>query len=126
MGETGKPLFMEEFFMKEPNIEDLKRWKEEYKKLFKTTLTDGTILIWRRLKRSEYRQFMREYESVDARDERIWEREEAVCKACILFPEQDEVEEMLEAQAGIATLLSDDIFANSGFALKEDTAEVEL
>ena len=112
--------------MLEPNIEDLKHWKEEYKKLFKTTLTDGTVLIWRRLKRSEYRQFMREYESINARDERVWEREEAVCKACILFPSADEVSMMLEEQAGIATLLSDDIFANSGFALKEDTEEVEL
>lgn len=117
---------MEDLFMLEPNIEQLKEWKQEYKKLFKTTLTDGTVLIWRRLKRSEYRHFMKEYESVSGRDERIWEREEAICRACTLFPPQEEMDRMLEDQAGIATLLSDDIFANSGFAVKEATEEVDV
>jgi hypothetical protein len=117
---------MEEFLMMEPNIEDLKRWKEEYKKLFKTTLTDGTIIIWRRLKRSEYRNLMRDFYEVDDRDERIWNREEAVCKTCILFPSQEEVADILECQAGIASIVSDDIFANSGFSVKEESEEVEL
>ena len=117
---------MEDFLMAEPNIEDLKRWKEEYKKLFKTTLTDGTIIIWRRLKRSEYRQLMAQYQSVTDRDERIWEREEAVCKTCILFPSEEETIDIIENQAGLATLISDDIFANSGFSIKESAEEITV
>ena len=111
--------------MMEPNIEDLKTWKEQYKKLFKTTLIDGTPLIWRRLKRSEYRKLMKEFDGLAEQDTRIWEREEAVCKACVLFPSAEEFEEILESQAGIATLLSDDIFAHSGFSIKGKTEEVE-
>jgi len=113
-------------FNQTPDIEQMRQWKNEWKKLFKTTLVDGTILIWRRLKRSEYRHFMREYQGVNDRDERIWEREEAICRACILFPDQDKVDEIIETQAGIATLLSDDIFANSGFAVKEETEEIDV
>jgi hypothetical protein len=109
-----------------PTNEQLSEWINQYKKIFKTTLTDGTILIWRRLRRSEYREFMRKFGSIDEREERIWEREEATCKACILYPSKEEVESILENQAGVATLISDDIFANSGFTVKEETEEVTL
>ena len=106
------------------DTKQLEAWKQEYKKLFKTTLTDGKVLIWRRLKRSEYKEFMREFDSVDNQDDRIWGREEAVCRACILYPSTEEVDNILEYQAGVATVISDDIFANSGFAVKEKTEEI--
>lgn len=106
------------------DTKQLEAWKQEYKKIFKTTLTDGTVLIWRRLKRSEYKEFMREFDSVDNQDDRIWGREEAVCRACILYPSTEEVDNILEYQAGVATVISDDIFANSGFAVKEKTEEI--
>ena len=125
MQETGIEMQIDPVLGR-PDVEQVREWKKEYKKLFRTTLTDGTEIIWRRLRRSEYRQFMREFESISGRDERIWEREEAICRCCILFPSADEVEHMLEDQAGIATLLSDDIFANSGFAVKEATKELDV
>ena len=107
------------------DIKKLEAWKQEYKKLYKTTLTDGTVLIWRRLKRSEYKAFMKEFDSLDSQEDRLWNREEAVCKACILYPSEEEVQNILEYQAGVATIVSDDIFANSGFAVKEKTLEIE-
>ena len=112
--------------MAEINIEtkQLEAWKQEYKKLYKTTLTDGTVLIWRRLKRSEYKEFMKEFDAIENQDERIWSREEAVCRACILYPSTEELDNILEYQAGVATIISDDIFANSGFAVKEKTEEI--
>ena len=106
------------------DIKQIEAWKQEYKKLFKTTLTDSTVLIWRRLKRSEYKDFMKQFDAIDNQDERIWNREEAVCRACILYPSTEEVDNILEYQAGVATIISDDIFANSGFAVKEKTEEI--
>ena len=106
------------------DVKQLEAWKQEYKKLYKTTLTDGTVLIWRRLKRSEYKKFMKEFDNVDAQEDRLWGREEAVCEACILYPSKEEVKDILEYQAGVATIISDDIFANSGFAVKEKTQEI--
>ena len=106
------------------DIKQIEAWKQEYKKLFKTTLTDGTVLIWRRLKRSEYKDFMKQYDSLPDQEDRIWGREEAVCRACILYPSTEEVDTILEYQAGVATIISDDIFANSGFSVKEQTEEV--
>ena len=106
------------------DIKQIEAWKQEYKKLFKTTLTDGTVLIWRRLKRSEYKDLMKQFDKVDGQDARIWGREESVCKTCILYPSAEEVQEILEWQAGAATVISDDIFANSGFAIKGQTEEL--
>lgn len=106
------------------DIKQIEAWKQEYKKLYKTILTDGTVLIWRRLKRSEYKEFMKQFDSLDNQEERIWGREEAVCRACILYPSTEEVENILEYQAGVATIISDDIFANSGFSVKEKTEEI--
>lgn len=106
------------------DIKQIEAWKQEYKKLFKTTLTDGTVLIWRRLKRSEYKDFMKQYDSLPDQEDRIWGREEAVCRACILYPSTEEVDNILEYQAGVATIISNDIFANSGFSVKEKTEEV--
>lgn len=106
------------------DIKQLEAWKKEYKKLFKTTLTDGTVLIWRRLKRSEYKEFMRQFDKMDDSDERFWAREEQICRACILYPSTEEVDYILEYEAGVATIISDDIFANSGFAVKEKTEEI--
>lgn len=117
MAEENKPVM-------DVDIQQLEAWKKEYKKLFKTTLTDGTVLIWRRLKRSEYKEFMKEFGSIDNQDDRIWGREEAVCRSCILYPSTEEVDNILEYQAGVATIISDDIFANSGFAVKEKTEEI--
>ena len=106
------------------DIKQVEAWKQEYKKLFKTTLTDGTVLIWRRLKRSEYKALMKEFDKEQDQDERFWAREEAVCRSCVLYPSAEEVDRILEYQAGAATILSDDIFANSGFSVKEKTEEI--
>ena len=107
------------------DVKQLEAWRQEYKKLFKTTLTDGTVLIWRRLKRSEYKDLMKQYDEMSEQDTRIWTREEEVCRACILHPDRQELNNILEYQAGVATVISDDIFANSGFAVKEKTEELK-
>ena len=117
MAEEKKPIV-------DVDVKQLEAWKQEFKKLYKTTLTDGTVLIWRRLKRSEYKEFMKQFDSVDKQEDRLWGREEAVCEACILYPSKEEVKNILEYQAGVATIISDDIFANSGFAVKEKTTEI--
>ena len=47
-------------------------------------------------------------------------------KTCILFPNEEDTCDILENQAGLATLISDDIFANSGFSIKESAEEVTV
>lgn len=104
--------------------ETLKAWKDEFKKLYKTTLSDGTILIWRRMKRKEYKEIMKKFDNIDDHEERIWGREEAVCKACILYPDQETAADIIEYQAGVATVLADDIYTNSGFSIQDKTVEI--
>lgn len=106
------------------DIKQIEAWKQEYKKLYKTTLTDDTVLIWRRLKRTEYKDFMKEFDALPNQEDRIWSREEAVCRVCILYPSTEEVDAILESQAGVATIISDDIFSRSGFSVKKETEEL--
>jgi hypothetical protein len=107
------------------SIEQLEEWKKEYKHLFKTTLTDGTVIIWRRLKRSEYKELVRKFDEIEDQDDRIWGREEDLARLCVLYPSKEELEDILEYQAGVASVLSDNIYANSGFSVKDRAEDVK-
>lgn len=89
--------------------------KKKYKKIWKTTLVDGTEIVWRRLNRKEYKQIMKDYEDIENRGERLMEREDAVCRAAVLFPRGEALEEIIEYMAGASSVISDDIYEKSGF-----------
>ena len=91
--------------------------KEKYKKIYRTTLIDGTEIIWRRLNRKEYKYIMKAFEEIENRGERLMEREEAVCKIATLYPCASIMNEILSSMAGVAPVLSDDIYEKSGFRL---------
>lgn len=99
----------------ELTYELIEQFKAKYKKVWKTTLVDGTEIIWRRLNRKEYKNIMKEYEGIEDRGARLMEREEAVCKIAILYPCKSKVDEIIESMAGVAPVLCDDIYDKSGF-----------
>ena len=101
----------------------LKELKAQHKKLFKTVLGED-IFVWHKLNRKEYKQVMKKYEDVEDRDERLWAREEEACRLAIVYPCQEVIEEMLDESAGLATILSDEIYEKSGFRVAEQTEEV--
>ena len=98
----------------------LKELKAQHKKLFKTVLGED-IFVWHKLNRKEYKQVMKKLED---RDERLWAREEEACRLAIVYPCQEVIEEMLDESAGLATILSDEIYEKSGFRVAEQTEEV--
>lgn len=106
---------MEEKANMEVSDEQILEWKKEYKKIFRTVLLDGSQIIWRKLKRKEFKDIIRDIELNKDRVEKVYGREENVCKAVILYPGKDEIETMLDEDAGLATLLSDEIYNQSGF-----------
>ena len=87
-------------------------WKKEYKRIFKNEV-DGDIIIWRRLKRKEYKEILA-YEDEDE-ENRIMTKQEMMVKKAVLYPFN--VDELIEENAGIATVLSEEILAKSGFAI---------
>ena len=90
----------------------IEQWKKEYKRVFKNDI-DGDTIIWRRLKRGEYKNILKETE--EDNDSQILTKQEKMVAAAVLYPFN--IEELIEDNAGLATVLSEEILARSGFAI---------
>lgn len=85
------------------------------KEIFITTIADQDI-IWRKLKRSEYREIMTTQYN-ENKDLDYYEREEDIARKVILYPEN--VEEILEDFAGIADTIAGQTMLKTGFGVNE-------
>ncbi|PTY92881.1 hypothetical protein [Heyndrickxia sporothermodurans] len=94
----------------------IQQWKKQWGKIFKTTV-GGEAFIWRKLKRKEYVEIMSNAEVEEAEEEvlgsRIYKRQERITKLVVLFP--TDIESRIEENAGLATSISDEVIAKSGF-----------
>ena len=102
----------------------LAEFKKRYKKIYKTVLIDGTEIIWRRFNRNEYKELMLNKEMGTNGDERLWAREEECCRMVVLYPCREILDEIMEDMAGVATILSDDIYEQSGFRVSKRTEQI--
>lgn len=103
-------------------------WKAEYGHVYKTANGKDAI-IYRPLRRSEYTKLMletdiseEEEENVEKRVERTDNRRLGICHATVLYPEN--IDEMIEAQAGLANILAEEIMAHSGFLPLKESEEL--
>lgn len=92
--------------------EYIEKWKQEHKRVFKNDI-DGETIIWRRLKRGEYKNILNESE--EDQDNKILTKQEKMVATAVLYPFN--IEEVIEDNAGLATVLSEEILAKSGFAI---------
>ena len=101
----------------------IKELKAQHKKLYKTVLEDE-VFIWHKLNRKDYKSIMKKFEDITDRDERLWAREEEACRLAVVYPCSEVLNEILDDSAGMATMLSDEIYEKSGFKAAERTEEV--
>ena len=105
----------------EKTIEQIaKDIKKEHglKEVFITDIADQKV-IWRKLKRSEYKEVMtREYDENE--DLAYFEKQDFVASKVILYPEN--VEELLEDFAGIADIIATETMVKTGFGITETKA----
>jgi hypothetical protein len=108
--------------------------KKKFGKVYKTIISDETI-IWRKLKRGEYKDIMnlvvyKDEEKLDEEGNQIVEqvfddeatydlRQEEIAKAVILFPGKEIVEDM----AAVADIISTECMIKSGFGEAPKTEE---
>lgn len=93
-----------------PDRDQLLEWTERHEgQIFLSSLGDD-YFVWRPLRRKEYKDINR---SEGGKDE--FYVDEAICKACVLWPENYGQHEMLFGKAGVPTTLSNTITENSGF-----------
>ena len=100
------------------NIEE---WKKQYYSIYETNII-GYRFIFRPLTRAEYKVLRKEAvtatKDVDI-EERIDFRinnEEKISKIATLYPEPEDLKEIIEGCAGVADILSDNIMYYSGFS----------
>lgn len=89
-------------------------WKEQFGRIYKNII-DGETVIWRPIRRKEYRELL-DFEASEE-ENRLLAKQEATVKTAVLFPK--DVEVLIEAKAGFATVLSEEILAYSGFDISE-------
>jgi hypothetical protein len=93
------------------NLEQLiPEWKALYGKVFKNTVDDDEFVIWRPIKRKEYKQLLDADEEVE-----ILAKQEAIAKMAILYPAN--ASDLIDSRAGLATVLSEEILKYSGFEI---------
>lgn len=102
---------------KQDKIEDnfeayLDTWKAQHKRIFKNEI-DGEVIIWRRLKRGEYKEILKA--DIEEEEDKILTKQELMVKTAILYP--FDVDTLIDENAGLATVLSEEILAKSGFAI---------
>lgn len=103
--------------------EILESWLEDFGKIFKTEV-DGDVFLWRRIKRSEYIAVMADDElNKMSKSEKLFKRQEIFATQSILYP--NNIEQLIENSAGLATVLADEIILKSGFDIV-DTEEVDI
>ena len=97
-----------------------KKIKEEQglKEVFITEVADIEI-IWRKLKRSEYKEIMTN-EYPENEDLAFYEKQEAIARKVILYPEN--AEELIEEFAGISDIVASETMVKTGFGLTNPKA----
>lgn len=91
--------------------EQLDSWKKKYGKIFKNYDDENNVYVWRKIKRSEYVEIMK-FKSEDEKDT-YYKRQEMMAKKVLLYPEN--VDEAIDDNAYLATVLSEFIIEKSGF-----------
>ncbi len=87
------------------------KFKKQYKRIYETNVA-GERIIWRPIKRSEYKEIMA-YEDKELSDrEIVYVREEMIARKVILYPK---TEDIIEEFAGVAEVIADECMFYSGF-----------
>jgi hypothetical protein len=92
----------------------ISQWKVQYGKLYKSVI-DGDVYIWRKLKRKEYVELMADKSEEDQVTGKIYERQEKIASIVVLYP--NNIGELIETNAGLATTIADEVIMRSGFEL---------
>lgn len=93
------------------------QWKKQFGRIYKNTIDDVEV-IWRPIRRGEYRELLNIV--VDENEDAFFARQEKTCAMAVLYPKN--VAELIEQKAGVATVLSEEILAKSGFDISETEA----
>lgn len=87
--------------------------KKEHKEVFVTDVA-GLQIVWRKLKRSEYKELMTT-EFSENEELQFLEKQDFIAKQVILYPEN--VDELIEEYAGLSEIIATETMLRTGFGL---------
>lgn len=95
---------------------ELATWKKQYGEIYRTDL-NGTTFVWHKLRRREYINLMSDEEimALDNNDLKVFLRQEKIMNLAVLYPSGEELERVMDDNAGVAGNISDEIMLASGF-----------
>jgi hypothetical protein len=101
------------------NLVDKKQldsWKREFGEIYRTDLNDQ-VYIWHKLRRKDYIEVMSDesLNAIDNGDLRVFMRQEKILRKGVLYPSGEELEYLIDNNAGVAGNISDEIMVASGF-----------
>lgn len=94
-------------------IED---FKKEYGQIYKIEI-ENNVYIYRKLKRKDYVEIMKNGGS-------ILENQETITRTVVIHPLAEQLETLIENNAGVATIISDDALERSGFKITKESEEL--
>lgn len=102
-----------------PTAGQIVAWKAEYGDVFITNVTYDKHIVWRTLRRPEYKQLVRQIEQLLTSEkmtqtEANMYNEELTCSICTLFPKYS-MADFEKEMAGLPSILSQQIMESSGF-----------
>ena len=107
-----------ELFPGGPTKAVIDEWKTQYGEVYVTEVADEKYVIWRTLKRAEYRKLVNDMEGLIANGasnaEATMTNEEAMTKMCTLWPDVKTMS-MAADLAGTPSIISQQIMEASGF-----------
>jgi hypothetical protein len=103
-----------------PTAGEVVEWKKQYGEVYITNVTLEKHVVWRTLKRSEYKHIVRHIEDTltegkISQTEANMMSEELTCQVCILFPHYG-IKDFDGELAGLPSILSQQINEASGFS----------
>lgn len=96
--------------------DDLNKWKAEYGDVYRSRIADFEF-FWHKIRRGDYVRIMSDEDlnKIDNIDVKIYYRQDIIIKNSVLYPDKEELDKILEDNAGISTTLADEIMIRSGF-----------
>lgn len=101
-----------------PTRQQLEDWKAEYNDKIYMSEFEDKAFIWRPLTRFEYKSILK-LQNADALF-----REERICETCVLWPEDYKYDDMADGEAGIPSLLAEQIMDASGFTASSEAKKL--
>lgn len=106
--------------------DEIQKLKNKYGTIYQIEIAEQRF-IFKPLSRKEYKKVMsKEYDITSSNEEVIFTRENMIAELCIVYPNKEIVDNMLEKFAGVAEVIAEECMKISGFVSDREREVIKL